>query len=222
MSAKRTEGSERQYATLATMKEGRFVSVLLSTPYGENLWFKLGLLSYIQWHETIGEVERPAIPRTLKGADGAKLPNPDDVGYVQDMAAYERDCRLRLVGTALKLGGMELPGDDAEAWADAIDEADAGIVNALWSFLQAASQKVEARPEDQAETFLAVRRLEARRQAKVRADAGAMEALLRGREDGNAGGDDAPPEAPEPADREAGIDGQEDGQTGDGPGGLPD
>lgn len=130
------------------------VTVEVELPYGRTLNVPLGTLSYGEWMQAELAVPEPAIPRTLAGAGGQKLPNRDDVAYKAALAAaVEKRAYLRLAA-ALEKGGTALPGVTLEDKAASVrDEMDAGVANALLVFLASAVVQARAQAAENAGMF---------------------------------------------------------------------
>lgn len=114
----------------------------------------LGTLSYGEWMKAEAMTPEPAIPQTLAGPGNSKLPNRDDVKYRAALSdATEKRAYLRLA-MALEKGGMAIPGSSLEAKAAIVrDELDAGVANALLTFLATAAMNGKATAEAAADTF---------------------------------------------------------------------
>lgn len=130
------------------------VTVEVELPYGRTLNIPLGTLSYGEWMQAELAVPEPAIPRTLTGPGGQKIPNRDDVTYKAALAAaVEKRAYLRLAA-ALEKGGTVLPGATLEDKAASVrDEMDAGVANALLVFLAGAVMQARAQAADNAGMF---------------------------------------------------------------------
>jgi hypothetical protein len=198
--------SDVQLATLEQLNEDRIVTVLVhNEATDEQDWFTLAKLSYVEYNETIEAVGLPpAVKRTLKGADGTNLPNYDDVEYRAELTAYDRECRLYLLGKAIKKGGkLPLPGKKLEHWAAELAKWDAGVINALWVWFKKAHQEGQVLPKDRADNFLRVRANEAVYAQAVRVVAARLEQAVRQGQDGPIGVHDVAPEAIEQADTQS-------------------
>jgi hypothetical protein len=135
------------------------VNVRVEMAYGENgeprtLDIPLNTLSYGEWMGVEAEVPEPAVPRTLAGVGGVKLPNKDDIAYRAALSAANEERAYRRLALALEKGGMVIPGASAKEKAAAIkDELDAGVSNALLTFLATAAMGGKATAESAADTF---------------------------------------------------------------------
>ena len=135
------------------------VTVRVELAYGEGdklrtLDIPLNTLSYGEWMGIETEVPEPAVPRTLTGVGGVKLPNREDVAYRRDLAAAQEERAYRRLALALEKGGMSIPGNTPSEKAREIkDNLDAGVSNALLTFLATAAMGGKATAEAAADTF---------------------------------------------------------------------
>ena len=124
------------------------ITVRVAMPYGKEVDFIIGLLTYHEWMELEGSVLNPAIPRTARGPDGHKVPNPGDVKYQREVHTAFVERQLLLVAKALMKGGEETGFPSSDNVAENADwlrhEADAGIVRALYEQLRDSFTKTNA------------------------------------------------------------------------------
>lgn len=130
------------------------VNVHVELPYGREMDIPLSTLSYGEWMAIEAAIPEPAIPRTLAGPGGTKVPNRDDVQFRAELARVNEERAYRRLALALQKGGTDIPGaTPAEQVEHLKAELDAGVSNALLVFLASAAMNGKAAAEAAADTF---------------------------------------------------------------------
>ena len=129
------------------------VDVVVFLPYDRELTITLGTLSYGEWVGVEAELLEPPVPMTrMVGTE--KKPNPEDVTYRAELARVNEERAYRRLVIALEKGGTAIPGATLADKARALrDDLDAGVTNALLTFLGNAARQGIAVTESTAATF---------------------------------------------------------------------
>jgi hypothetical protein len=132
----------------------RVVKVKVTLPYNREIEIPVGTLTYAEFNSVTADVPDPVIPRTLLGKDGEKLPNRDDVTYKAAIEKANEERSYRRLAIALNKGGVEITGETiAEKAATLRTDLDAGVANALMSFLAQAALGGRVAAQATADTF---------------------------------------------------------------------
>ena len=115
-------------------------------PY-EIVWLSNG-----EWLGIEAEVPEPAVPRTLVGQGGVKLPNREDLTYRQDLEAVRNERAFRRLALAFVKAGVEMPPTVEERVA-VIKQIDARVANTLMAKLAEHAFNGKAEVEATADTF---------------------------------------------------------------------
>lgn len=130
------------------------VNVVIRRGYGDPVTIPVVPPSYVEWITVDTLVPEPAIPRTLIGKDGVKLPNPHDVEYRQELAKVTVERSFRRLLMALEKGGTEIPGAGVLEKVETLkQDFDSGIANALMMWLYEAAMGAKAEVENLANSF---------------------------------------------------------------------
>lgn len=164
--------------TFADLRERDTVTLTIELDYGRVEQVRFAIPTRIQWFED--EYAEPDTP--VPGASKGEA-NPYDVTYRKEQAGVISRRQARHLARALADGGMDLPGGDLEAKADALAETNAALFEALYQKLHRAVHGGKATADPDGDLFRAVRADQARRAEKIRAltpgvggDVGAVEA----------------------------------------------
>lgn len=134
------------------------VKVTVFLPYDRELTVEIGTLTYGEWVSVEAGVLEPPVPNT-RMVGNEKRANPDDVKYRADLARVQEERAYRRLVIALEKGGTAIPGATAADKATALrNELDAGVTNALLTFLGNAARQGIAVTESTADTFRKGRR----------------------------------------------------------------
>ena len=130
------------------------VTVKVELPYGRDVDVTVGTLSFGEWMQAETLVSEPPVPRTLAGPNNTKLPNRDDVAYRTALAKANEDRAYIRLALALEKGGTALPGATIADKAAALKtDLDAGIANALMTFIASAALGGKAAADATADSF---------------------------------------------------------------------
>lgn len=139
----------------------RLISIIVQIPYTEpdgtprRRRLKIYTPTYHEWHMIGAQVPDPDIPRTIwSEAQNAKLPNPYDKKYLEELARVREERDFRRLIFCLEKAGIVVPGDTMEAKLETLKTTlDAGIANALLDFLRKTVQGGIAKLEAIADSF---------------------------------------------------------------------
>lgn len=126
----------------------------ITTSYGRTVTVPIVTLSYHEWVAIGLEVPDPPVPRTLINKAGEKLPNRDDVTYLEALNRVTSDRNHRRLARAMEKAGVTIPGStNADKSRQLQETLDAGIAARLIMLLGEAAMGGKARLLEQADTF---------------------------------------------------------------------
>lgn len=125
------------------------VNVTVTTNYGRTLEVTLALPSYHRYREILDSVPAPVAPTKIN-AERKSVPDTDSPTYRAALQERATEQNYRTIVDALVRGGMPIEGETLAEQTETFraSEPDAGVCNALLTFLAEAVAGARQRADD--------------------------------------------------------------------------